>query len=322
MDFAVEAPDVGADQRSGMWPYGVWATALLRLSFAGDIDLDALDEQVHAYAVAGCDGVYIGGTASEFHSLTEAEFQATATRFSSAARAASMRFQIGAAYPLAQGTLARLAFVADLKPDAIQVTLPDWTPIDLETTKRFLLRCADLASGIPLILYNPPHARTVLSPQALLEVADTVPSLKGLKCGGGDTAWYHAMAPVFRRLSVFIPGHHYHSGTTRGAHGSYSNMAALSPKSAVQWARMQPDEAKDLEARIDAFMQEAIHPLLARGLPGFVCDKAMASAGGWTSITPRLLWPYEGASPLEVQTIARAARRHIPEFAETVRAAT
>jgi dihydrodipicolinate synthase/N-acetylneuraminate lyase len=115
---------------------------------------------------------------------------------------------------------------------------------------------------------------------------------------------------------VFIPGHTHASGRAMGAHGSYSNMACLSPAAAVAWDRMAPAPALAHEARITAFMLEAIAPMLARGLPGFACDKAMAAAGRWAEITPDLLWPNDGATAAEVARIVSAAQRHIPEFLE------
>ncbi len=295
---------------------GVWATILCRLNEDGSPDLSAIDEQVAAYAAAGCDGVYSGGTASEVHCLTETQFRVISARFAEAASNHGLPFQIGATHPLAQGSLARTAFATTLDPLAIQVTLPDWTPLDFGSVQRFLNKVAEAADGYPLVLYNPPHAKTVLQPDELLAMAKSTPSLVGLKCGGGDAQWYSAMAPVFERLSVFIPGHHYASGTAQGAHGSYSNMACLSPSAAVRWAQMPKAEALSLETRIADFMTEAISPLIDRGLPGFGCDKAMAAAGGWAGIDPQLLWPHDGASTEEVQRISSAARRHIPEFME------
>ncbi|MFN3226038.1 MAG: dihydrodipicolinate synthase family protein [Hyphomicrobiales bacterium] len=294
--------------------HGVWTTVLCPVNASGQVDLSAIDSQVAAYAAAKCDGVYTGGTAAEFHSQSDNEFQAMSECLASSARAHGLPFQISAAHPLAPGSLARIAIAAKFKPDAIQVTLPDWTAIDLPTAQRFLERAAHAADGIPLVLYNPPHAKTVLSPDDLLALAKTHQNLIGLKCGGGDAAWYKKMAPLFDRLSVFIAGHHYASGTAQGAHGSYSNMACLSPRAAVAWKTMSASDAAALEARVGMFLDEAIAPLLARGLPGFACDKAMAAAGSWADISPRLLWPYGGATDDEVACILGSARRHIPEF--------
>jgi len=296
---------------------GVWATVLLRVREDGSIDANAIAEQVSAYAAAGVDGVYCNGTATEFHCQSDAEFETVGRATASAARAAGLPFQIGAAHPLPQGALSRVAFAASLAPDAIQVTLPDWTPITLDTAIRFLARCAETAQGVPLVLYNPPHARTAPDPAGFARLAEAVPQLIGIKCSGGDDAWYAAMEPVLERLSVFIPGHHHASGALRGAHGSYSNMACLGPAAAVRWGRLtrsDPDAALRTEARIATFMAEVIAPILAAGHPGYAVDKAMAAAGGWTAITPRLLWPCEGLGAADVARIATAARRHIPEF--------
>jgi dihydrodipicolinate synthase/N-acetylneuraminate lyase len=132
------------------------------------------------------------------------------------------------------------------------------------------------------------------------------------------------MAPVLERLSVFIPGHHYASGVAQGAHGSYSNMACLSPAGAVWWARQvtaNPNLARDVETRIGRFMQEAIQPLLNEGFPGYACDKAMAAAAGWAGLSPRLLWPYAGVSDSAVARIAQSASRHLPDFLDQSEAA-
>lgn len=303
---------------------GVWATVLLDVSPSGDILYDAIGRQIAAMAGAGIDGVYCNGTATEFHCQTEDQFFRVSDVTVSAARKAGLPIQVGASHPLAQGGLGRIRVAAALAPDAIQVTLPDWTPIDLSTAIRFLAACAEAAAGIPLVLYNPPHAKTVLSPGDLHTVAAAVPTLIGLKCAGGDRAWYAAMTPVLDRLSVFIPGHHYASGLAQGARGSYSNMACLSPAGAVRWARQATENAIaacDVERRIGRFMEEAIHPLLAAGFPGYACDKAMAAAGGWAGLSPRLLWPHEGVPDSAIERIAEAASRHLPEFVHLPEAA-
>ncbi len=298
--------------------HGIWATILCRIEDGGTLDLSAIDEQVAAYAHAGCNGVYSGGTASELHTQTDAQFREISTRFAAAARSNRLPFQVGAAHPLAHGTLERVSFARTLAPGAIQVTLPDWTALDLASVVRFMARVTEAADGIPLVLYNPPHAKTVLTPSALAEVTRETPGLVGLKCGGGDADWYRRMAPLLDRLSVFIPGHFHATGRALGAHGSYSNMACLSPAGAVRWATMPPRAARELEGRVARFMAEAIQPMLDRGLPGFACDKAMAAAGGWARISPRLMWPHAGGTEADVANIRQAARAHIPEFAEAI----
>ena len=303
---------------AGLTPIrGVWATVLLSVTDSGP-DIEAIGPQVAALARAGVDGIYCNGTATEFHCQTEAQFRAVSVATATAARAAGLPYQIGAPHPLAPDALDRIGFAAGLEPRAIQVILPDWTAVTPQVARRFLDAAAAAARGVPLVLYNPPHAKTVLAPGVLAELAATVPTLEGLKCAGGDAAWYDAMRPVLERLSVFVPGHFYASGTAQGAHGAYSNMACLDPAATARWAaqcRTDPAAAMDLETRIAAFIAEALAPLIAAGYPGHACDKAMAAAGGWTRIASRMMWPCDSVDDAGVARIRDAARRHIPEFA-------
>jgi dihydrodipicolinate synthase/N-acetylneuraminate lyase len=301
-------------------PRGVWGTILLDVTPSGGIKYDAIAPQVAAIAEGGVDGIYCNGTATEFHGQTDRQMEEVAGHTVAAARAAGLPVQVGASHPLAQGALTRIRIASALRPDAIQMTLPDWTALDRNSVLRFLDGCAEAAEGIPLILYNPPQARTVLSPENLLAAAEKFPTLHGLKCGGGDAAWYQAMAPVLDVLSVFIPGHHYASGIGQGAHGAYSNIACLSPSGAVHWARLTKTDATaalEVEANIADFMAEAIAPMLAAGWPGFACDKAMAIAGGWRPLSQRLLWPHAAIPDDAVARISAAARRHLPEFLQS-----
>lgn len=300
---------------------GAWVTVLLDVDASGRPRLAAIDEQIEAYREAGVSGVYCNGTATEFHCQDGASCGAVFERTARAAREAGLPVQLGASHPLPAEALTRVRLAVRHAPDAIQVTLPDWTPITEDEAIRFLDGCAAAAGGFPLVLYNPPHARTVLSPEGLARVAERVPALIGLKCGGGDAGWYRAMRTVLERLAVFVPGHRYASGVAAGARGAYSNIACLNPRAAMRWARLgheAPARALEIESRIGAFMDEAIAPLLAAGTPGYACDKAMAAAGGWTPITPRLLWPHTGVSDAAIERIRDAARRHVPEFADAM----
>ena len=297
---------------------GVWATILLDIGADGAPRMACIDEQVAVLAESGVAGVYCNGTSTEFHCQTEAQYRAIATATAEAARRFGLPFQIGAAHPMPNGTLERVRHARGLGPDAIQVTLPDWTPVTPQEAVRFLKSCAEAAAGAPLVLYNPPHAKTVLDPAGYARLADEIPELAGIKCGGGDAGWYAAMAPLFKRLSVFVPGHSYASGIRDGAAGSCSNMACLNPAAAVAWARLAArdmDAALELQSRITAFMDDAIRPLVAEGFFGNALDKAMAVAGGWTSLGPAMMWPFSSVPPSGIDRIKAAARRHVPEFA-------
>jgi dihydrodipicolinate synthase/N-acetylneuraminate lyase len=140
-----------------------------------------------------------------------------------------------------------------------------------------------------------------------------------IKVAGGDDAWYRAMEPVFGRLGVFVPGHLLASGLARGARGSFSNVACLSPRGAQQWYELclrEPAEGQKWEQRISRFWLECVAPLVTEnGLSNVAADKAAAVAGGWLpGLSPRLRWPYRGASDELVRSLAASARARLPEW--------
>lgn len=296
---------------------GVWATPLLDVCDNGSLNIDGIADQIEHFATVGVDGIYTHGTAAEFHGQSADEFRAFCELAAECANALELPFQIGATHPFAPETLHRIAFARSLQPSAIQIILPDWAPVSLDVAARFLDGCIEAAEGVGLVLYNPPHAKRVLAPEDYVALLSNRPGIVGVKCGGGDSDWYAAMQPVIDRCSVFIPGHFMASGMAQGAQGSYSNVCCLNPAATVAWRDQiacNPEAANTLETRINDFMARTLAPLLAAGFPGYACDKLMAAAGGWTDISTRLKWPYQGIPERHIAQLRSVGREIIPEF--------
>ena len=298
---------------------GNWATLLLPIRDDDSIDLALLADEIDCFIAAHVSGIYSNGSAGEFHTQTEDEFDAINRLLATKCNQAVMPFQIGASHMSAQLSLARLLRAKALAPSAFQVILPDWFPLAWPEIIAFLDTMAAAAAPIPLVLYNPPHAKRRLVPEEWLELATRVPGLAGIKVAGGDDAWYRAMQPVMARLSVFIPGHLLATGLARGAHGAYSNVACLSPAGAQHWYELcvrDPAAGLRWQEKILPFWQDHIAPLIStHGLPNMAADKAAAVAGGWLpGLTPRLRWPYRCADAALIAPIAAAAHRAVPEL--------
>src|SRR5258706_296956 len=95
-------------------------------------------------------------------------------------------------------------------------------PINADDSLDFA-RLAAAADPIGLVLYNPPHAKVVLTPAQIGRLRDAVPGLIGVKVADGDAAWYAEMRAHCQGLAVFVPGHHLATGIANGAVGAYSN---------------------------------------------------------------------------------------------------
>lgn len=298
---------------------GNWATLLLPLNTDESIDHGLLGAEIDHFLAAGVNGIYSNGSAGEFYAQSEDEFDRVSVLLAEKCNAAGRPFQIGACHMSPQLSRERVRRAKALQPSAFQVVLPDWFVPSWDETRDFLTVMIAAAAPVPLVLYNPPHAKRRLAPAEWLALAEEFPGIAGIKVPGGDDAWYAAMQPVMARLSVFIPGHQLASGLARGAHGAYSNVACLSPAGAQQWSdlcRRDPAAGLARERRIQAFWLGHVAPLItAHGLPNMAADKAAAAAGGWLpGLSPCLRWPYRCASPEMVARIAAAARAEVPEF--------
>ena len=299
---------------------GNWATLLSPWNADDSLDCGRLAAEIDALIAMRVDGIYSNGTAGEFHAQTEAEFDRISQCLADKCNAAGMPFQIGVGHMSAQISLERLRRVVPLAPGAVQVILPDWFPVTDDEAVAFLGRMADAASGIGLVLYNPPHAKRVLTPEQVGRLAGRVPALIGLKTAGGDDAWFAAMRQHLGRLSVFVPGHLLASGVRSGARGTYSNVACLNPAAAQRWTdQMRTDmtAALELEQRLRRFIEGHIAPFITeQRYCNAACDRFMALLGGWADVGERMRWPYRSIPSAEVARIRPVARKIIPEFFE------
>ncbi len=298
---------------------GNWATLLLPLNGDETIDYGLLAAELDHFVAVRVSGVYSNGSAGEFYAQTEEEFDRVNELLAAKCERAGLPFQVGASHMSPQLSRERLRRARALRPAAFQVVLPDWFVPSWAEIVAFLETMAAEAAPVPLIVYNPPHAKRRLTPEEWQRLAETVPGIAGIKVAGGDDAWFAAMQPVFARWSVFIPGHTLASGLARGARGAYSNVACLNPAGAQRWFELgERDPAAGLawEQRLRTFWQAHVAPLITQhGLPNMAADKATAAAGGWLpGFTPRMRWPYRGATPELVAALARAARAELPEW--------
>ena len=301
---------------------GNWGTLLLPIGPDDAIRWDALAHEVDTLIAAGVDGIYSNGTAGEFHNQTEDEFDRIQQLLAERCSAAGTPFQIGASHPSPVISLERVRRCVPLRPAAFQVVLPDWVAVGEEEQDRFLDGIAESAGGIPLVLYNPPHAKTVLIPERLGVIASRHPAVIGVKVAGGDADWYRRMEWSRGGFSVFVPGHHLATGYRSGiADGAYSNVACLSPSGAQAWWRLMAtdiDAALDVERRIHAFFAECIVPFQQAGYSNPALDKLLAAAGGWGPVGTRLRWPYRWIPPSEALRVRERARHWLPEFFPSV----
>lgn len=300
--------------------FGNWATLLLATGSRGCLDYTRLTEEIDVLIDSKPNGIYSNGTAGEFYSQSMDEFVKVSEILSSHCEKAGVAYQIGVSHPCAQESLARLKAIRHLQPGAVQIILPDWFPVNDEAALSFVTRMAEEAGDIPLVLYNPPHAKKVLHPEKWQMLKKAAPSLIGVKVFDNNCSqeWYGLMNANKDGISVFVPGHHLATGVVNGADGAYSNVACINPHAAQKWYNLMKTDmeaALELESRIQTFMKECIDPFIVRdGYPNHACDRFMALVGGWADVGDRLRWPYSSIPADYVDAVRKRAHDIIPEF--------
>jgi dihydrodipicolinate synthase/N-acetylneuraminate lyase len=266
---------------------------------------------------AETDGIYSNGTACEFYAQSEAEFDAIQQRLAEKCGAAGRKFIIGACHTDARQSLERLRRAAQLEPLAMQLILPDWWPVGVDEARDFLKLASEAAGGIPLVLYNPPHAKRVLDPRELQQATQET-AVVAAKLTLGGAGWYEAAREHLRHLAVFVPGHHLATGRREGvAAGAFSNVACLSPAGAQRWTDLMGADlpaALEIESRIRDFITGHIMAFAEAGYSNAALDKLLAAIGGWAEIGTRLRGPYRSIDPAVVPSLREEARRLIPEI--------
>ncbi len=295
---------------------GNWGTLLLPINPDDSIDFSRLSVEIDVLIAAGVDGIYSNGTAGEFHTQTEAEFDQISQLLAEKCNAAGMPFQVGVSHSIPAIVLDRIRRTQALKPSAYQVILPDWVAVTNQEARIFFNRISEAADPVPLVFYNPPHAKRVLPPTGYQELLERTPALISVKLLDGDEQWYEQMKPVANRIAVFVPGHHLATGVERGlAAGAYSNVACINPKAAQQWWHMmQADigEALQVQNAIQSFFEAHIVPYAKKGFSNPAMDKLLAAVGAWAPVGTRLRWPYQWIPETDVPDVRKGAQQYLP----------
>jgi 4-hydroxy-tetrahydrodipicolinate synthase len=298
--------------------YGNWATLLLPINEDDSINYLKLEGEIDTLISMGVNGIYSNGTAGEFYNQTEEEFDKVSALLAGKCTTAGMPFQIGCSHMSPKISLERLKRTVSLQPSAIQIILPDWSVPSMPEIISYLKVMKEAAGSIGLVLYNPPHAKKNLSPEAFYQVKEAGIHLAGCKVAGGDEHWYEEMKKLNPHLSLFVPGHHLATGIRLGAHGAYSNVACIHPGVAQQWYEAMLadiDKALELEKRIRLFMNQYIVPYIKeQGYSNQAADKFLAAIGGWADVGTRLRWPYQGIRQDDVDKVRLICQKILPEF--------
>jgi|SRR5690554_2751607 len=297
---------------------GIWCALQIPFNQNESIDYSCLGEELSFLTSTTVEGIYSCGTAGEFYNLDESEFDLIHELMASHCHQSGFSFQIGASHMSPLISMDRIMRTKSLHPDAYQIILPDWMRVNENEQASFIERMAEVAYPIPLVLYNPGHAKTLLTPRDFKRLSEVTNQLIGIKVGAGGAEWYHEIRELDADLSVFVPGHRLATGVNEGvASGSYANVACISPDGAHQWYEIileDMEEGLRIEKVIFQFFEQYIMPYAKAGYSDAALDKLLSMIGGRISMGTKVRWPYQSISEKDATALRKEAKRMLPGF--------
>lgn len=231
---------------------GVIPPATTPFTKSGDIDFSAVEAQTNWLIDQGANGIAVGGSTGEGHTLDAEE---TRDLVSSAISAASNKVPIiaGIICDSTREAVKRGKALVDLSPAALQVTPVHYLfkPTDDDMVEHFRTMAGE--TGQKIIIYNV-VPWTYLSPALLLRIMEEVPEVIGVKQSAGDLKLFADLMAdakpgnlIFSAVDALM-----YPSYILGAHGSIAAILSAAPAASVKlWDLVrQGDHAAALDLHL------------------------------------------------------------------------
>jgi 4-hydroxy-tetrahydrodipicolinate synthase len=251
----------------------------------GEIVYSAVKEQVDYAVEQGVNGIVVGGSTGEGHTLDRDEF-AKVMQESHAAMAGRKPLLVGLIVNSTREAIARMRMLKGLDIAALQITPVHYLfkPDAERTIEHF--RAIHEETGIPILIYNV-IPWNYLSVEMMLKIMDEVPGVVGMKQSSGD------LKSVSDLLGAIKPGNVVLSGIdallypafSLGAHGAITALTAAVPGVCVKLFDLvkagDHKSALELHKRINVLWNAMPHDSLP------ACVKYVQSRQGIGFFQPR-----------------------------------
>ena len=229
---------------------GVVPPATTPFTRDGEVDLDAMKEQVNWLIDQGVHGLAVGGSTGEGHTLDVDELRAI-VEIALDTAAGRVPVVAGIIVDSTRDAVRRGRAIADLDVAALQVTPVHYLfrPDDDAMQEHF--RVIGEEVGHPIIIYNV-VPWSYLSPELLCRIMDEVPAVVGVKQSAGDLKLFAdlmLMADPEHLILCAVDALMY-PAYTLGARGSIAAILAAAPRASVDvWDAVQcGDHARALDS--------------------------------------------------------------------------
>jgi 4-hydroxy-tetrahydrodipicolinate synthase len=215
----------------------------------GDIVFSAIKEQVDFAVEKGVDGIVVGGSTGEGHTLGAEEFTKV-MRVSHDALSGRKPLIVGLIVNSTREAIERVRALRDLDIAALQITPVHYLfkPSAENTVEHF--RAIYEETGIPILIYNV-IPWNYLSVELMLRVMREVPGVVGMKQSSGDLKSVSDLMAAVAPNNVVLTGIDalLYPSFALGAHGAISALTAALPGVCVEL--FNAVQAKDHDTALD-----------------------------------------------------------------------
>lgn len=298
--------------------HGIWAALPTPFAADGQLDEDALRENVRRLTVGGVHGIYTTDADGEFYALELDEFEQLVGAFADECGRVGVPSQVGCTWPSTAGVVARLRICAELGVLGAHVGHPFFMPMTRDSMWRFW---DDVAAAVPdwfaLIHYNSLRCPNYLTGRDYAELAERIPNLVGVKYVKSDFSEFLELVSHAPQLSVFVSEQVLAPFYRYGARGIYSWFANVNPRYLRDWYEElgagQWSKAEQRQLRLHAFSQ-ASQPLREQGHLHAALNKARTAALPFLVSANRTRAPYLPVPQQDVDAFARTAHEQFPDL--------
>jgi 4-hydroxy-tetrahydrodipicolinate synthase len=265
--------------------HGVLPPIAMPFDAQGRLVRNAMREQIDLIVKAGANGVVVGGSTGEGHTLSDGEF-IEAMQDAYAATQQRVPFVAGLIVNSTVQAIRRTKMLEGMKVVALQVTPVHYLfkPDDKATIEHF--RTIWQETGIPILIYNV-IPWNYLSVDLMLRIMDEVPGVIGMKQSGGDIKSLSDLLLNVKAPNIVLSGIDalLYPGFVLGMHGAISALTSAVPGPVVKLQGMvkagRHDEARQLHFHLNRLWNALPHEIL----PG--CVKYIQHLQGVPLFHPR-----------------------------------
>jgi 4-hydroxy-tetrahydrodipicolinate synthase len=230
---------------------------------SGEIVFSALGEQIDHAVAKGVNGIVVGGSTGEGHTLDRDEFAKMAHE-SHKALAGRGAYVVGLIVNSTREAVERVKMLKGLDIAALQITPVHYLfKPDAERTIEHFRTIYD-ETGIPVLIYNV-IPWNYLSVEMMLRIMREVPGVVGMKQSSGDLKSVSDLVAGVSENNVVLSGIDalLYPAFALGAHGAITALTAAVPGVCVQlWNAVQAGDhqtALDLHRRLNALWNVISH---------------------------------------------------------------